>query len=194
MGIDSQRWKCVESVPAFRFSIDGVDAVRARAPSRRVWLTTAEGVVEEVGEHRLRLGGGVVLTHSLPPALSLAALLGALVRLLLQDEPCPFGPRAQTLIVTGRPGEASARTRLVARFGPAGQAHALGSAMQVRAVLSQRPAGPMIFGTDRLQYLVQVGGHARVGEAGEEYVVHFESRTAFDHVAYAMVERSLWSR
>jgi len=47
--LDSQRWKCVEAVPAIAFSIEGLSAVRAKRGSRRGWLTVAEGRVDEYG-------------------------------------------------------------------------------------------------------------------------------------------------
>jgi hypothetical protein len=193
MVIDSQRWKCVEAVPAFLFSIDGVSAMRAREPAQRGWLTTAEGCVSEVRDHHLVLGGEVVLSHSLPGCVSLASLLGSRITLWLCEEPSTSGPRAQTLVITAREDESGAITRLVARFGPAGQEHAIGGTLRVRAALSQRPGGPMTFGTDRLQYVVHVGRHVRVSDERGEYVVHLESRTAFGYVAYAIVDRSLWA-
>jgi hypothetical protein len=193
MVIDSQRWKCVEAVPAFLFSIDGVSAVRARDAAQRGWLTLAEGVVTEVRDHHVVVGGEVVLTHSLPACVSLASLRGSRIKLSLREEPGPSGPRAQTLVIAAREDQSGAVTRLIARFGPAGQEHAIGRTMRVRAALSQRPGGPMMFGTDRLQYVVHVGRHVRVGDAGGEYVIHLESRTKFDYVAYVIAEASLWA-
>lgn len=192
MVIDSQRWKCVEAVPAFLFSIDGLSAVRARDHAQRGWLTVAEGVVEEVRDHHVVLAGDVVLTHSLPGCVSLVPLVGSRIKLSLREEPSSSGPRAQTLVIAARDGQSGAVTRLIARFGPAGQEHALGSTLRVRAALSQRPGGPMMFGTDSLQYVVHVGRHVRVSDAHGEYVVHVESRTAFGYVAYAIVDRTLW--
>ncbi len=193
MVIDSQRWKCVEAVPAFLFTLDGVSAVRARDSAQRGWLTMAEGLVSEVHDHQVVLGGEVVLSHSLPACVSLTRLLGCRIKLSLREEPSSSGPRAQTLVVASHGDGASPVTRLVARFGPAGQEHALGGSLRVRAALSQRPGGPITFGTDSLQYVVSVGRHVRVSDDGHEYVVHLESRTAFGYVAYAIVERSLWA-
>jgi hypothetical protein len=197
MVIDSQRWKCVEAVPAFLFRLDGVSAVRARDAAQRGWLTVAEGVVSEVREHHLVLGGEVVLTHSLPARVSLASLLGQRLTLSLREEPSASGPRAQTLVIAGRGGRSDAVTRLVARFGPAGEEHSLGGTLRVRAALSQRPGGPMTFGTDRLQYVVHVGRHVRIRDGRDErgeYVVHLEARTDFGYVAYAIVDGALWVR
>jgi hypothetical protein len=192
MVVDSQRWKCVEAVPAFRFGLDGVSAVRDHDVGRRGWLTTAEGVVGEVGERHLVMGGEIVLSHSLPGCLSLWALRGTRVRLGLHDERSSSGPRAQTLVVGVREGGSNVVTKLVARFGPAGVEHVIGPSLRVRTALSQRSGGPMTFGTERLQYVVHVGRHAQLADAHGEYVVHVDSRTAFDYVAYAVVDRSLW--
>jgi hypothetical protein len=186
MVADSQRWRCVEAVPALVFSVDGLGAVREREPAG--WVTIAEGVVEGVTEHCLTLDRDVSLAFVLPTGVSLQALRGERVRLSLYDEPCPRGPRAQTL----RVADAEGRLRLVARFGPAGQTHDIGGGMRLRAVLSQRTRGPMTFGTDRLQYLVQVGQHVRVGSPDGELVVHVAARTAIDYVAYVIADRTLW--
>jgi hypothetical protein len=129
--------------------------------------------------------------------VSLASLLGQRLTLSLREEPSASGPRAQTLVIAGRGGRSDAVTRLVARFGPAGEEHSLGGTLRVRAALSQRPGGPMTFGTDRLQYVVHVGRHVRIRDGRDErgeYVVHLEARTDFGYVAYAIVDGALWVR
>ena len=186
MVVDSQRWRCVEAVPALLFSVEGPSALRADAGGRS-WLTIAEGRVDAVDDHHLVIDPDVTLTFELPSRLDLAPLRGRGVRLALVDEASPTGPRAQTLSLT----DAAGRPLLVARFGPAGHAHTIGPS-RVRAALSQRPAGPMVFGTERLQYVVQVGQHVHVHDGCGDLVVHFVARTAFDYVAYLIVERSLW--
>jgi hypothetical protein len=200
MVVDSQqRWKCVEAVPAFLFKLEGVSAVRAPDASRRGWLTHAEGTVSEISDGSLVVGGDVTLTHTLPASISLSALDGACVQLSLSEEVSPSGPRAQTLVIAERRGARGvAIPRLVARYGPAGLLHGIGRGALVRAALSQRPGGPMTFGTDKLQYVVHVGQHVRAGggrgDEGGEFVMHFEARTKFDYVAYAIVDRALWAR
>ena len=179
MVVDSQQWRCVEAVPAIVFSVDGVGAAREREPARRGWLTTAEGVVGEVDEHRLVIGRDAALSFVLPRNVSLAPLRGRAVRLALVDERSADGPRAQTLQVT----DAEGRLLLLARFGKAGQTHGLSGGVSLRAVLSQRPRGPMTFGTDRLQYVVPVGRHVRVGSPDGEFVVHVfleDTRSYYD--------------
>jgi len=184
---DSQRWRSVEAVPALLFSVDGPSVVRAPDAGGRSWLTLAEGRVDRVDDRRLVLDDDVTLNFALPPRVDLGPLRGTHVRLSLNDEASATGPRAQTLFL----GDRARRPLLVARFGPAGQAHAIGRS-RVRAALSQRPDGPMAFGTDRLQYVVQVGQHVHVHDGWGDLVVHFVARTAFDYVAYLIVERSLW--
>lgn len=186
-----QRWRCVEAVPALEFHIDGTSAVRAREPSQRGWLTVAEGLVTEVHDRELVVGGDVSVFHSLPACISLRPLLGTRVKVALSDEPSVSGPRAQTLVLTQLGGRV-ARVSLVARYGSAGRVHSLGRSLELRTALSQRPGGPMTFGTARLQYVLHVGRHARVASPEGEHVIHFEARTAFDYVAYAIAERSLW--
>jgi hypothetical protein len=187
MVVDSQRWKCVEAVPAIAFSVEGTTAVRAKEPSARGWLTVAEGVVERLEEQRLELDGDVTLSFTLPARARLEPLVGSRVKLALREEPAGAGPRAQTLVVADERG----RTRLVARYGSAGQTHTIGMT-RVRTALSQRPHGPMAFGTDRLQYVVHVGQHVPMRYAADEFVVSFVARTAFDYVAYVVAERALW--
>jgi hypothetical protein len=186
MVLDSQRWKCVESIPPLLFSIEGLSAVRGRG-GRTGWLTLAEGVVETVRPRHLVLEDDVTLGYVLPPRVDLRPLVASRVKLTLADEPVVVGPRAQTLTVA----DATGRTLLLARFGKAGQAHVLGKS-RVRTALSQRPDGPIAFGTDRLQYVVQVGEYVRVQEPGGEFVVCFLARTAYDYVAYLIVDRTLW--
>jgi hypothetical protein len=186
MVLDSQRWKCVESVPPLLFSIEGLSAVRGRG-GRAGWLTVAEGFVDAVRPRHLTLEDDVTLGYVLPPRVDLTPLLGSYVKLTLADEPVALGPRAQTLTITDEPG----RTLLLARFGEAGQAHVLGRS-RVRTALSQRPDGPIAFGTDRLQYVVQIGEHVRIREPGGEFVLSFLARTAYDYVAYVIVDRALW--
>jgi len=191
MVLDSQRWKCVEAIPPLLFSVEGPSAVRGREPGRRGWLTMAEGRVDEVSEHHVVLDDGVTLAYVVPPRIDLRALLGAHVKLTLNDEIVPAGPRAQMLTIADEAGA----PLLLARFGPAGQTHAIGKS-RVRTTLSQRPGGPMAFGTEKLQYMMQVGEHVRVRERihelGGELVVHFVARTAYDYVAYVIADKAIW--
>jgi hypothetical protein len=187
MVLDSQRWKCVEAVPPLLFSIEGQTALRGREPGRRGWLTIAQGRVDGVGEHHVILESDVTLAYVVPPRVDLRPLHGAYVKITLTDEPASAGPRAQTLTISDEAGH----PWLLARFGPPGQTHALGRS-RLRTTLSQRPDGPMAFGTEKLQYMVQVGEHVRVHEPVGEFVVHFAARTAYDHVAYVIARKALW--
>jgi hypothetical protein len=187
--VDSYKWRCVEAVPPIAFSIDGLSAVRAQSPQKRGWLTVAEGVVDRVTTEDLLIGDDVTLAYSLPERVKLEPLAGTHVRVALQDEVSTTGPRPQTLVMT----DARGRTLVVARYGPAGQVHAIGP-MRVRAALSQRYGGPMTFGTEALQYLVHVGDHVRMRGAESDLVVCFAARTSYDYVAYAIVDARLWFR
>lgn len=187
MVLDSQRWKCVESVPPILFSVEGLSAVRGRDPDRRGWITVAEGTVEDVRNHHVVLEDDVRLAYVLPPRVDLRPLRGTYVKITLSDEPAASGPRAQTLTIADRHGT----PRLLARFGPSGRVCWMGRA-RVQAALSQRPDGPMTVGTDRIQYVVQVGEHVRMREPAGDFVVHFVARTAFDYVTYVVAEQALW--
>jgi len=187
MVLDSQRWRCVEAIPPLLFSVEGLSAVRGREPGSRGWLSIAEGRVEAVGDHHVDLEGDVTLAYVVPPRVDLRPLRGAYVKLTLTDEPASAGPRAQVLTIA----DAAGRPLLLARFGRAGQVHAIGKS-RVRTAVSQRPGGPMAFGTDKLQYVVHVGDHVRVREPVGEFVLHFVARTAYDYVAYVIVDETLW--
>lgn len=52
----------------------------------------------------------------------------------------------------------------------------------VDGLTAVRGRGPMAFGTEKLQYMVQVGEHVRV------------ARTAYDYVAYVIAHKALWLR
>ncbi|MGD0525049.1 MAG: hypothetical protein ABSE49_07890 [Polyangiaceae bacterium] len=187
MVLDSQRWKCVEEVPPLLFSIEGQTAVRGREPGRRGWLTIAAGCVEHVGDHHLCLDGDVTLAYVVPSRVDLGPLHGEYVKITLNDEPSSVGPRMQLLTLSDEAGN----PLLLARFGPAGHTHAIGRS-RVRTTLSQRPNGPMAFGTEKLQYMVQVGEHVRMHEPVGEFVLHFVARTPHDHVAYVIARKRLW--
>jgi hypothetical protein len=187
MVLDSKRWRCVEAVPPIMFSVEGLSAVRGREPGRRGWLTVAEGCVEAVREHHVVLEDDVSLAYVLPPRIDLRALVGSYVRLALNDEPADIGPRAQMLTIS----DSSGNLRLLARFGTAGQTHALGST-RIRTALSQRQDGPMAVGTDQLQYIVHVGERVRLRVPSGKFVVHYMARTAYDYVAYVIAEQVLW--
>lgn len=187
MAFDSQSWRCVEAVPAFLFSVDGM-ALRESEPHHRGWVTVAEGDVVDVGSHHLALSTDAALAYSLPHRVKLRGLRGRRVQVTLHDEPGFGGPRAQTLSIA-----AEGQTLVVARFGPAGQVHALGSGARVSTALSQRRAGPMTMGDDRMQYMLRVGHAVPVAFGGREFFVHFAARDALDYVAYVVAERSLWA-
>jgi hypothetical protein len=187
MVLDSQRWKCVEAVPPILFSVEGLSAVRGKDPDRRGWITVAEGVVGDVRPHHLELEDDVRLAYVLPGRVDLRALRGSHVKITLSDEPAAAGPRGQTLTIADPKG----KPRFLARFGPSGRVCWMGRS-RVQAALSQRPDGPMTVGTDRLQYVVQVGEHVRMREPAGDFVVHFVARTAYDYVTYVVAEQALW--
>jgi hypothetical protein len=183
---NSQRWRRVEAALPLLFRIEGVSAVRGLEPGRSGWLTLAEGRVRDVGARRMVLTDDVSLSYVVPPRVDLSPLRGAYVKVALTDE-LSAGRRAQMLTIADETG----RPLLLAHFGPAGQVHALGRS-RVRTALSQRPGGPLIFGTDKLQYVVQVGEHVRVREPAGEFVVCFVARTANDDMAYVIADQTLW--
>jgi len=179
----------VEAVPPLLFRIEGVSAVRGRDLGRRGWLTLAEGWVGDVRARRVVLTDDVSLSYVVPPHIDLGPLRGAYVKVTLTDELTAAGRRAQMLTIADETG----RPLLLARFGQAGQVHALGRS-RVRIALSQRPGGPLVFGTEKLEYVVHVGEHVRVREPVGEFVVCFVARTMNDDVAYVIADRTLCRR
>jgi hypothetical protein len=187
MVMDGHQWEHAEPAPAIAFSIDGQTAVRARDPMRGSWMTVAEGFVERVSRGRLSLEDDVTLSYTLPAGVDLAPLAGSHVRLMLDDQGGPHG-RAQTLTIAGT----DRRTCLVACYGPAaGRAHTFGRT-RVRAALSQRPGGPLVFGSDALQYVLQVGDAVRLRDGQRELLMRYVERTPFDYAAYVIAEARLW--
>jgi hypothetical protein len=130
----------------------------------------------------------VSLQLDLPERIDLRPLLGARLHITLRNEPLLLGPMGQLLTIADDLG----RVKMVAHFGVAdGEVHALGS-LDVRVALSQRPRGPIVFGTSQLQCAVHVGEYVVVSDASGEYVMHFVARTAAGYAAYVIVDRALF--
>jgi hypothetical protein len=171
------------------FQLDGDAIPTSRTSSRRAWISTADGVI-------VRVSGGVVciegdttvsLRHTLPAQLDLCALLGRRVRVTLVHVATIDGAMTQTLTIAGCDGN----PLLIAHDGTVrGNAHVLGK-LQVYVALSQRPGGPMVFGTSRVQSLVRAGDHVRVRSDDDVYVMCFHSRGQ-NEARYAIAEESLW--
>ena len=188
--LDSQPWKCVEAAAAILFALEGESSVRSRRRPRRLSIHTAEGRASslETGRIFLTEGDAASLRFDLPEQIDLAPLLGQRVHVTLRDEPLPLGPMGQLLTIADDTG----RVRMLAHFGTAdGELHALGT-MSVRVALSQRPHGPIVFGTEQLQCAVHVGEQVEISDASGQYVMHLVARTAAGYAAYVIVDRSLW--
>jgi hypothetical protein len=158
-------------------------------------VTTADGIATWADASTFELTGAhrVMLSHNLPSSIDLRPLLGQTLRVTLVDEVAPNGTGAsQTLSISG----ASGRVWLVARFGPVrGVVHTLGT-IEVRAALSQRSEGPLVVGTEQLQWLVAAGCHVRLGAAAlgrsEDLVVEHITRPSLDSAAYLMAETAIY--
>jgi hypothetical protein len=193
--LDSRHWKLAESAPSLAFELDGDAIPTSRTGARRTWISSAEGVVARFdggsGEatNRVWIAGECALSlrHSLPRSIDLGPLLGRRVRVTLVHVVAEGGAVTQTLTVTGE----DRRVYLVAHVGAVnGIMHTLG-ALSVYVALSQRPGGPMVFGTARLQSLVRVGDDVRVKDGDQEYVLHFHSRGAAG-ASYVIASKDLW--
>jgi hypothetical protein len=172
------------------FQLDGDAIPTSRSASRRAWISTAEGVVARAAGDLVKIDGDVPvsLRHTLPPVLELCALLGRRVRVTLVHVATIDGAVTQTLTIAGT----DAKPLLIAHAGAVrGNAHTLGK-LAVFVALSQRPGGPMVFGTSRVQSLVRAGDHVRVRDEDDNvYVMHFASRGHSD-ARYTIADESLW--
>jgi hypothetical protein len=178
--------------------VPNVEALASRQDSGRdsgCEMTTADGIATWADASTFELTGThrVTLSHNLPSSIDLRALLGQTLRVTLVDEVAPNGTAAsQTLSISG----ASGRVWLVARFGPVrGVVHTIGT-IEVRAALSQRPEGPLVVGTEQLQWLVAAGCHVRLGAAAlgrsEDLVVEHIARPSLDSAAYLIAETAIY--
>jgi hypothetical protein len=184
--LESASWRCVEAVPPILFSLEGGTSVRRQRAS----LAAIEGraAALEEGSLIVRDGDDLRLRHTLPERIDLRPLLRKHLRVTLRTAPQALGPSEQLLTIADRKGT----ILLLARFGIVqGEAHVIGETRLV-AALSQRPGGPMVFGTRELQCLVRLGEHVTVREGGRDLVMYFLARTAAGSAAYAIVDRSLW--
>ena len=197
MVIDSQRWKCVEPVPAFSvLSLDGVSAVRARR-RRAAWVAHDGRGVRLRGARPPRGARGRGRAHALAAGLRVAQ-----GRCSAPASSCRCG--------RSRPPAGRARRRSSSRRGRASLARWAG-AVSGRAV---RPRGS---GARARTHPARAGGAVAAARRSDDLrdgqpavrrvrgpphthnnsttsrVVHLESRTAHGYVAYAIVEHSLWA-
>ena len=190
--LDSRHWKLAEeSLP---FQLDGDMVPTSRTASRRTWISSAEGRVTSVGDGHAFIDGehAASLRHALPASIDLTPLIGKRVRVTLMHAAPSLASDAgvtQTLTITGEGG----RLLLVAHSGHVrGNTHMLGK-VSVYVALSQRPGGPMVFGTARLQSLVRVGDSVRVRDGEHLYVLSFHARAANGNASYVITSGALWS-
>jgi hypothetical protein len=126
----------------------------------------------------------VTVTHNLPSSVDLHPLLGKSLRVTLVDDGA-----SQSLTICGIGG----RVWIVARFGPVhGVVHSVGGT-EVRAALSQRADGPLVVGTETLQWLVNPGCHVRLGGAAAGLVVEHVARVSAEAAGYVIVESVLYA-
>jgi hypothetical protein len=188
--LDSRHWKLAEA--SLPFQLDGDSVPTSRTTSRRTWISSAEGRITSVGEGHAFIEGehSAALRHSLPAYVDLTPLIGRRVRITLMHTAPSLAADAgvtQTLTIAGTDG----RLYVIAHAGHVrGNAHTLGK-VSVYVALSQRPGGPMVFGTARLQSLVRVGESVRVRDGEDLYVMSFQSRPANGTAAYVITSGEL---
>jgi hypothetical protein len=200
---DSAQTRALASAPAsstreravpLAFALSGDTSLVARGPGRRSTIRSAEGVASVVNATSLSLDLGrrmagvfprlVTVTHNLPSSVDLRPLLGRSLRVTLVDDGA-----SQSLTICGIGG----RVWIVARFGPVhGVVHSVGGT-EVRAALSQRADGPLVVGTDRLQWLVNPGCHVRLGGAAAGLVVEHVARVSAEAAGYVVAESVLYA-
>jgi hypothetical protein len=171
------------------FELDGDAVPTSHTSSRRTWISSAEGIAARIDGPRLWIDGetSLSLRHSLPDSVDLGPLLGKTIRATLVHVVAGDGSIAQTVTICSADG----KLQIIAHAGVVkGTAHTLGS-LPVYVALSQRPGGPLVFGTARLQSLVRVGDHVRVRDVDDEYVMCFTSRT-MACATYVIANSKLW--
>ena len=189
--LDSRRWKEAYEAAEVPFHLEGDAVPASRTSSRRTWISTADGVVAGVAPSVLRIEGeseaALSLKHAVPASFELGMLLGRRVRVALLHVSSVDAGLTQTLTIS----DGDANPLLIAHAGEArGLSHWLGSTL-VYVALSQRPAGPMVFGTSRVQSIVRAGDHIRVRDGDETYVMQFERRSGRE-ATYAIGLEDLW--
>jgi hypothetical protein len=187
--LDSRHWKTPEPAATMPFQLDGDAVPTSRTSSRKTWISTAEGLLARASSQSAWIEGEetISLQHSLPSHFDLCALLGRRVRVTLMHVHAIDSGTTQTLTIAGHDG----RPLVIAHSGEVrGIAHRLGG-LQVYVALSQRPGGPMVFGTRRVQSLVRAGDHVRVRDEADVYVMHFQAREGAK-ATYAIAEESVW--
>jgi hypothetical protein len=188
--LDSRHWKLAEA--SLPFQLDGDSVPTSRTASRRTWISSAEGRITRVGEGHAWIEGehSAALRHALPAHVDLAPLVGRRVRITLMHAAPSLATDAgvtQTLTIAGTDG----KVYVIAHSGHVrGNAHTLGK-VSVYVALSQRPGGPMVFGTARLQSLVRVGESVRVRDGEDLYVLYFEARPANGNASYVITRGEL---
>jgi hypothetical protein len=189
--LDSKDWKVAQAAAKMPFQLDGDAIPTSTTSSRRSWISATDGVIARVEPSTVWIEGDslVSLKHSVPVAFELSALLGRRVRIALLHVSSVDGGLAQTLTITSVFGN----PLVIAHCGEArALSHTLGS-VHVYVALSQRPGGPMVFGTSRLQSIVRAGDHirVRVPDEHETYVMQFESRRGRE-ATYAIGVEDIW--
>lgn len=187
--LDSRHWKSAEVASTMPFQLDGDAVPTSRTTSRRTWVSLAEGVVSRVSGSQLWIDDDVPvsLRHSISPDVDLRLLLGRRVRATLLHVAALDAGLTQTLTIAA----SDEAPLVIAHAGLVrGVAHTLGKTT-VYVALSQRPGGPMVFGTARVQSLVRLGDHVRVRDGETTYVMSFQSRGTHD-ATYVIADESLW--
>jgi hypothetical protein len=188
--LDSNDWKVAQVAAKLPFQLDGDAIPTSTTSSRRSWISATDGVIGRVAPSTIWIEGDSVvsLKHSVPVSFEMSALLGRRVHVTLLHVSTDAG-LAQTLTITSALGH----PLLIAHCGEArALSHSLGS-VHVYVALSQRPGGPMVFGTSRLQSIVRAGDHirVRVPDEDETYVMQFEARRGRE-ATYAIGIEDLW--
>ena len=186
--LESASWRCVDASPPVLFGLEGPATVRRTGQRRSITAVEGQAIRVESGALVLDDGEELRLRHTLPDRIDLSPLLRRRLRVTLRTEPLPAGPAEQLLTVA----DCSGRVWMIAHFGAVdGDAQVVGDTRLV-AALSQRPGGPMVFGTPQLQCIVHAGGHVTVREGGRDMVMYFLARTSAGYAAYAIVDHTLW--
>jgi hypothetical protein len=191
---------------------DDSDPQLGAAGRNRGSTTRVDGILQRVDAYSLWLGHQRAprrgtergIRHELPPNVRLETLIGHALRVTVVREE-PSGERYgetlgeadvkrvldRTLTLSSDAG----RVWLIARSGTVrGVTHAISRDVSLSAVLSQRPAGPLVIGTSELQWLVSPGQAAKLPMPdGTTLRVLLVERRPDDTASYVLADESLFA-
>jgi hypothetical protein len=170
------------------------------ASSRDGHTSRFEGTVRRVAAGNLWLGPGTArateigVRDEVPSVVRLEALVGRAVRVTIVSERRGGDGTEERIDRTFTVSSEEGHVWLIARSGSVrGVTHSLGEGAVLHAALSQRPRGPLVIGTDELQWLVSEGQAATLPMPnGASMRVLLVERRPDDTASYVLADPTLF--